>query len=218
MGVGRDKVPVIVVGLLGVVLLGGIIAVRLLPSSAGQGTNAALAHDPDKPRRGPRAYQESIEGQRYVNRDLGIALSGPKDWSMALGTRTEEEAPYEGLLVKMQPPGPPDEETLVRPLVSVVKRSLPSAGGGDPLDYIRQQLLDSKKTVTEPPALVEVRGKRMGRVGYEMPSGRGKIRIVQHVYLRPGEAIIVSAMAPSGAFGKLSGTFEEVLKSLGIGL
>jgi hypothetical protein len=217
VGVGRKGVPVIAVGLLGVILLGGIIVVRLLPP-ASHGTNAALAHDPSKPRRGPRVYQERVEGRRYVNPDLGLKVTGPEGWQVTPGQRSDDVPPYEGLVVRMEPAGDPDPQTQVRPFVSVVKRTLGPGVAPDPASYIRQHLLGEGKTVIEEPGSAEIAGRPAAKVVYEMKSGGGTIRIAQLVHIRRGEAIIVSTMAPAGNFKGLSGAFEDVLKSLGLDL
>jgi hypothetical protein len=218
VGVGRDKVPVIVVGLLGVVLLGGIVTLRLLPSSSDQGTNAAFAHDPSKHRRGPRNYQERVEGRRYVNPDLGLKVTGPDGWQVSAGQRSDVGPAYEGLVVKMEPAGDPDPQTQVRPFVSVVKRTLGPGAAPDPAAYIRQHLLGEGKTVLEEPGAAEISGRPAAKVLYEMKSGAGTIRIAQLVHIRRGEAIIVSAMAPASAFGGLQDVFKGVLASVNLDL
>jgi hypothetical protein len=158
-----------------------------------------------------KAYDERLDGERYENRDLGLSITGPRGWTASLGARAEDARSQEGLLVKMRPEGAPDPTTGVRPLLSVVKRA---AGPGDPVSYIRSRLLSGGKIVLEPPTLVELKKGPAGRVVYEMASGGGTIRIVQHVFLRGQEAIIISAMAPSAAFDGLRRTFDQVAASV----
>jgi hypothetical protein len=216
VGVGRDKVPVIVVGLLGVILLAGLVLIRL--SSSSTRASVVPGHDPEKSRRTSRVYQERLDGQRYVNPDLGLKVTGPDGWQVSAGQRSDDGPAYEGLVVKMEPAGDPEPQTQVRPFVSVVKRTLGPGAAPDPATYIRQHLLGEGKTVLEEPGAAEISGRPAAKVLYEMRSGGGTIRIAQLVHIRRGEAIIVSAMAPASAFGGLQDVFKGVLASVNLDL
>ncbi len=207
----QGRVLLLLIGALGIILLGALAAWR----ASGESPEAS------RDKRGPatrvaRVYQEKLDGQRYVNRDLGFSVEGPKEWKLALGARVEETEPYEGLVVKMEPSGDPDPTTLARPLISVVKRTLAAGAAPDPAAYIRQHLLGPEKTLIEEPGQTQIGGRSVGKVVYEMKSANGKIRITQVVHIRPGRAIILSAMAPESGFSNLRGTFEKVLESLKI--
>jgi hypothetical protein len=165
-----------------------------------------------------RVYNETLNGSQYENRDLGLAVNGPEQWIAALGARHEQGPAYEGLIVRMEDAGPIDEATRLRPLVSVVKQTLTAGSAREPVTFIQQQLLTPKKTLVDAPQIVQKDGRRLGRVAFEMKSGEGSIRIVQFVWIRGQEAIIVSAMAPSSKFEELRPTFDGVIDSMKLGL
>lgn len=185
----------------------------LWEDSRGDAYRPPTAEAPVRPK---RVYNEKLEGSSYKNQDLGLSIEGPSDWKAALGARLEETPPYEGLLVKMEIDAPPDEATKLRPLVSVVKQTLVGGAARDALGFLRTQIVSSKKEITQPPQVVELGGQPMAKVAYRMASGEGTIQVVQYVHIAGEQAIVLSAMAPSGQFAALEGTFERVFGSLAL--
>lgn len=205
----QGRVLLLLIGVVALLLLGALAGIRALRGSA-----SATPDRKGPPAKAARVYQEKLDGQHYVNRDLGFTVEGPKEWKLALGARPEDAEPYEGLVVKMEAPGEPDPATLVRPLISVVKRTLAAGAAPDPASYIRRHLLGPEKTLIQEPEVAELGGRPVGKVVYEMKSAGGKIRIVQIVHVHQGRAIILSAMSPETGFAALRSTFEKVLESL----
>lgn len=214
-GAGLSRRTLLILGIAPLGLL-ALLALALFNGRSHE-TNAALAHDPAKPRRAARVYDEKLDGRRYVNRDLALALEGPRDWKLDLGRRADDQPAYEGLVVKMEPAAPPDPASGVRPLISVVKRSLPAGANGGPVDYIRKNLHAAAKKIVEEPREDARAGRTVGRVVYEMKSAEGAILVVQVVHVEAGRAIILSAMAPSKDYPGLQATFEQVFASLRLG-
>lgn len=213
-GVRKSRVIPFSIAVLGLFILAAGYYSHVVRSrpSAEAATNAHLAHDPSIPRKAGPTYDETLNGVRYENRDLGLAIDAPNGWNSSLGSRIQGGQAHEGLVVRMQPDAPLDEATQMRPLISVVRRALPT--GTEPVAYIRLNLLGPGKEVVEKPNLVDAGGRRMGRVVYDMPSGTGTIRIMQLVHVKDREAVIVSAMAPKAAFPGLAATFDGVVASL----
>lgn len=158
-------------------------------------------------------FHEQLDGPRYRNQDLRLSFSAPEGWTGALGNRSQDRSPYEGLVVRMSPEGT-QESGRPQTFVSVVKRTLPPAAPRDPLAYIAREVLTAEKTVTDAPVMVTLSGRRVGKVGFEVRSGTGALRVLQVVYLTSSEAIVLTATAPSAAFDGLRGKFEQVFESL----
>jgi hypothetical protein len=159
-------------------------------------------------------FHEQLDGPRYRNQDLHLSFSAPEGWSGALGDRSQDRSPYEGLVVRMTPGGAAPEPGKPQPFVSVVKRTLSPTSSRDPLAYIAREVLTPEKSVVEPPAMVTLSGRRVGKVGFEVRSGAGLLRVLQVVYLTPQEAIVLTATAPSASFDELRGQFEKIFESL----
>jgi hypothetical protein len=196
----------------GASLFGLLIAagyfVRSTSSSASSPKNAP------PPTRAPRVYHEKLDGSRYVNQDLGLALSAPADWTPSLGKRSEELPPYEGLILKMESRRDPDPETQFRPLVSVFKKTLPPGPAQDPVAYIRANLISAPKKVTQAPRLEKVAGQSVGSVAYEMPASQGSLRVRQLVRIVNSEAIIVTAFIPARSYEEFSAVIDKLLGSI----
>lgn len=121
------------------------------------------------PARAPRVYREKLDGSKYVNQDLGLAIAAPEKWTPSIGKRSDELPSYEGLVLKIESRGDPDPETQVRPIVSVFKKTLPPGPPRDAVGYIRANLISPPKKVTEAPMLTAVAGRSVASVSYEMP-------------------------------------------------
>jgi hypothetical protein len=158
-------------------------------------------------------FHESLQGSRYANQDLGLSLRGPEGWDSALGDRSQDRHPYEGLIVRMTPKAPPHAGQ-IQPFVTVSKRTLSGGDPRDPLAYIARQVLTPEKLVTEAPAVVTLSGRRVGKVGFEVKSGPSSLRVLQIVHLVRDEAIILTATAASGSFDRWREEFEKVVESL----
>jgi len=159
-------------------------------------------------------FHESLEGRNYSNTDLRLSVKAPEGWSGALGDRSQDRSPYEGLVVRMTPAGAPTDPAQFQPFVTVVKRTLPPAAPRDPLAYIAREVLTPEKSVTEAPTVVTLSGRRVGKVGFEVRSGARSLRVLQVVYLTSDQAIVLTATAPSGAFDGWREKFEQVFESL----
>ncbi|HEX7899973.1 MAG TPA: hypothetical protein VF950_19555 [Planctomycetota bacterium] len=157
----------------------------------------------------PPVFHEAVDGQTYANADLGFRLRAPENWTLVLGARPRDGTPYEGLVVKMSPPAGNDGDAL-RPFVSVVKRSLPAGASDDPLDFLRRESADARRTLLSGPSIVVVSGRKAARVSFES----GTLRAIQVVRVTPGGALIVTAAAPPSRFPALASTFEDILASL----
>jgi hypothetical protein len=195
----------------------GVAALALLVMVAAAVRRSSSSLEPSVPAAKPAApvFHEALEGRSYRNSDLRLSVSAPEGWSGSLGNRSQDRSPYEGLVVKMTPTAdaPPSPGAL-QPFVTVVKRTLPPSTPRDPLAYIAREVLTPEKTVTDPPVVVTLSGRRVGKVGFEVRSGSGALRVLQVVYLTPEQAIVVTATAPAGAFAGWREKFEQVFESL----
>lgn len=158
-------------------------------------------------------FHEQLDGSRYSNRDLGVTMTAPEGWTGTLGDRSQDRNPYEGLVVRMSPKAA-SEQGPAQTFVSVVKRSLGPSTPRDPVAYIAREVLTSEKIVTEAPAIVSLSGRRVGKVGFEVKSGQGALRVLQVVHLSKDQALILTATAPSGSFAEWREKFEKVFESL----
>lgn len=198
----------LLLGVLGAGLAGLVAAAAFFGRSA-----AAPPPPPPPPARKAPVFQEHLDGRRYVNRDLGVSVTGPEGWTGSLGDRSQDRQPYEGLVVRMTPAAPA-QKGQPQPLVTVVKRSLTAAAPRDPLAYIAREVLTPEKRVTEAPTVVSLSGRRVGRVGFEVKSGPTALQVLQVVHVAKDQAIILTATAPSGSFADWREKFEKVLESL----
>jgi hypothetical protein len=164
--------------------------------------------------RAPRVYREKLDGPRYVNQDLGLALVAPEGWTPSIGKREETLPPYEGLVLKVESRGAPDPETKFRPLVSVFKKTLAAGAAPDPLVYIRRELLGPPKTVIEPPKMATVSGRTVGSVSYDMPTAGGTLRVRQLVRIQGTQAIIVTAFVPVRSTPSCAADVERIFGSI----
>lgn len=162
-------------------------------------------------------YHELIEGSRYSNQDLGLAFSAPDGWRGAPGDRTRDRHPYEGLVVRMNPPSTPGKKGEIQPQVTVIRRSLGPGAPVDPIAYIARNVLTREKYVTEPPQVLAVSGCRVGKVAFQVSSGPVRLRVLQWVYLTESEVILLTASASEGEFAHWRDKFEEVFSSLKLG-
>ena len=194
-------------GFAGLIAVAAIVGRSRFSSSPTPPPNAPAA-------RPARVYHEELSGSRYVNRDLGLALTAPQDWTPSLGKRLEELPPYEGLVLKMESRREPDPETQFRPLVSVFKKTLAPGSPIDPVGYIRANLISAPKKVTAAPRLEKVAGHSVGSVAYDMPAAQGSLRVRQLVRIVNSEAIIVTAFIPARSYEEFSAVIDKLLGSI----
>lgn len=192
-------------GLLGLVVVAAVLVRSRTPEAPAEGT-----HEPKRP---APVFHESLEGSKYRNQDLGLAVSGPEGWKASLGDRSQDRHPYEGTIVRMTPAASAPKGEF-QPFVSVMKRTLSDASPRDPLLYIAREVLTPEKFVTEAPTVATLSGRRVGRVGFRVKSGSTSLEVLQVVYLTKDQAILLTATAPSGSFDSLREQFEKVFQSL----
>ncbi len=208
----KDRVPVIAVGLLGLVVLGGAVLFRFFAASSTEArTNARLAHDPAVSRRAKADPGESIAGDLYVNRGLGVSLRKPPAWEMSLGRRVEDpDRACEGLLVKVEEkPGGKD----VPPTLSLTRRTLKPGQPADPAAYVRDVILgDGKKTAVRGPEPAAHQGLPGASVSFQA----GDYDVYQRVVLRDREVFTLTAMAPRGRLDSMKSEIDAVFSSLSL--
>lgn len=192
----------VVAAIIGAAVILGCVGLRFALRSSAPAPSAKLEPGPRRP--APRTYDEQLDGRRYVNRDLGLALSGPENWTVSLGSRSEDRPAYEGLVLKMTPPNAGG------PIVSIVRQPLGPQDTRDPLEFIRKRLLSDRKTVTEAPARAVIAGMSVGRVAYTM----GSLRAVQVVRMTAAGALILTAVAPADRFDEVNRSFEQILSTV----
>jgi hypothetical protein len=188
----------------------GLIAIAVLLRSR---SSTADLPAPAKVSRPARTFHETLDGSRYQNQDLGVSVTGPDGWAAALGDRSQDRQPYEGLVVRMTPKAVAEPGQL-QPFVTVIKRTLSASAPRDPLAYIAREVLTPEKFVTDAPTVVSLSGRRVGKVGFEVKSGTTSLKVLQVVHLVKDEAIILTATAPTGSFAEWREKFEKVFESL----
>ncbi len=164
-------------------------------------------------------YHETLGASRYDNQDLEIQFSIPAGWEADLGPRTEDTAPYEGLVVKVQPKAADGDgpATKLGPFISVIKETLECDDPREPVAYVTRHLLGPEKKVVEEAAPTKLGKKDAARVVYEMGDGNRTLRIEQYVQLRETQAIILTAMAPVEEQSSVRAAVEEFFASLTLG-
>lgn len=179
-------------------------------------TNEHLAHDPNLSRRVKNIYNEGVEGETYVNRDLSLAITRPDGWELSTGTRAEYGEKYDGLVIKLTPKTD-SKKVEFQPIASVVRRAIPPGMGADPVAYIHAVLLKGPKEVVLPPEKVTVNKVEMARVAYEMVEGETRLIVTQYICIWGGAAYTLSVACRREDFEQYKGSFEGVVASFQFG-
>lgn len=95
----------------------GLIAIAAILHRSPPSTSVLPKSDPAF-HPGP-VFHEKLEGSWYQNQDLGVSVTGPDGWTAALGDRSQDRSPYEGLVVRMSPNVPAERGSLWRKTVGV---------------------------------------------------------------------------------------------------
>src|SRR5438477_9767737 len=85
----------------------GSLALVLLTVVLGRWRTPDHSAPPVPPAAAPAVpvFHEELAGRRYSNQDLRLSVTAPEGWSGALGDRSQDRSPYEGLVVRMTPAG-----------------------------------------------------------------------------------------------------------------
>ena len=182
------------------------------PSPRTVSTNAHLVHDPSTPRRTKPVYREKLEGNLYVNEDLGFSLTTPTSWTADLGSRNTRHHSYEGLVFRStKSEGNP---RVGDPVISLVRRTLKAEQPDDPLKYVEEVLVArGGKAVEEAPRLVDLNGRRAGFVRFRVPSAAKSLTVAQYVFRDGAAVFIFTASSAEDRLESWEREFEEVVRS-----